>query len=267
MKKLVSLFCASALILSLSACVGVKNGFVAFYQGRTAEQAAEKVALVPFNGNPEIRQVDVSQGKSHLLVEMFSQGYEFLGESQFEGPSGFTDSSVAVQAKKVGASVALWGRKYVRTHTGYATHNQINMGGPQTTEHSGMITGDVFGTYTGTSTTYQPTTVTTTTTPYSVDRYAYYAGFFAKVSKIRSGLALAPINDNFKRKYDIGYGMGVYAVVKDSPAYKANILRGDVVIELNGKPFYEGTRFVSGENKVKIKRDGKDIIKTFTVED
>ena len=50
------------------------------------------------------------------------------------------------------------------------------------------------------------------------------------------GAQFTPIPDDLRTKLQRNTGVFVAAVVDDSPAFKANVMRGDVIVEIAGKP-------------------------------
>ena len=92
------------------------------------------------------------------------------------------------------------------------------------------------GMYSGTSTTYD---TQTTYIPYSVDRYEQAALFFKPLARIGLGVKLGLLSDADKQRLQSNKGMLVEAVRKGSPAFAADILPGDIVISIGGKPTYD----------------------------
>ena len=142
------------------------------------------------------------------------------------------------QAEKIGAAYILLASKYQSTVRGTMP---ITTPTTSTTYNSGTVSaygsgGYANGMYSGTSTTYD---TQTTYIPYSVDRYEQAALFFKPLARIGLGVKLGLLSDADKQRLQSNKGMRVEAVRKGSPAFAADILPGDIVISIGGKPTYD----------------------------
>jgi membrane-associated protease RseP (regulator of RpoE activity) len=137
----------------------------------------------------------------------------------------------------------------------------------QTSYDSGTIygSGGGFANYSGTSTTFGSET---TYMPYSVRRYDYYASFWVKAKPPILGVYYENLTDELRRKIESNKGVYITVVIKDSPAFNADLLNGDVIRKLNDTEVIDRTHFgkLIAENKgqeikVEIFRNGKTITK------
>ena len=165
-------------------------------------------------------------------ISMIEKGYALIGYSSFEGAE-VNENSLIEQAVKVNAAVVLSYKNYSHTINGsYSLTMPDNK--TSTTNSSGNVYGDgAIASYDGTSTT---TTYGTKTTevPYSVARFNYMASFWILMKPRPFGANLIDIPSDLTEKYGTNKGALVEVVVKNSPAFMADILRGDVVKWING---------------------------------
>ena len=63
--------------------------------------------------------------------------------------------------------------------------------------------------------------------------------FFKPLARIGLGVKLGLLSDADKQRLQSNKGMRVEAVRKGSPAFAADILPGDIVISIGGKPTYD----------------------------
>jgi hypothetical protein len=83
----------------------------------------------------------------------------------------------------------------------------------------------------------------TTYVPMVIDRYNYIATYWKKDNrKPKIGVVAVDLTDDLKGKLQTNSGCYVEVVIKDTPAFYADILRGDVIFSLNG------TRIINSEH-------------------
>lgn len=263
MKNLALLiFCFSL----LSGCA--TSGFSQFYDGRSIENLQAEPRYIPEETVQVKRLPD--EPLDTIFAKMYALRYFPVGSSEWEGPAGANDSEAIAQAKKIGASLVMWGSNYSHTASGVMPVTTYNPGGVSTTYHSGTVfSGGGSGQYSGTSTTYNPGTSSTNYVPYSVDRYNYVAIFFARFKPDLLGIKFdftPPIE--YKKQFDTNTGALVLGVVDGWRASKANILPGDIIMSVNGVNFtesFEGWKY-GEENTVQVYRDGKTLTKKIFLE-
>ncbi len=107
---------------------------------------------------------------------------------------------------------------------------------PDTRTSQTNISGNVYGGYgvssyrgTATTTTYG---TQTTMIPYSASRYEYLATYWAKIKVIFFGVHVRDMNAELRQKNRTNKGVYVYAVIKGSPAFNADIVNGDVLLKI-----------------------------------
>lgn len=172
---------------------------------------------------------------------MFEQGYVLVGWVSFDGPEASHDEALE-QAHKVGAEIVLVRSAYRNTVTGSIpittpTASTSYTGGTVSAYGAG---GYASGAYSGTTTTYG---TQTTEIPYSVDRYDQQALFFAPMVRKGIGIQGAPATDEQKQSAGTNHIFVVAAVRNGSPAFRADILPGDIVLTVAGQPVYDSESF------------------------
>jgi membrane-associated protease RseP (regulator of RpoE activity) len=206
------------------------NPYEQSYTGITSSQPSQEVPVMAAQVEPQLYVTNDLERDDLSLLE---NGYVLIGYSAFN--SGTVDSKLAIkQAKKVGATLVLIQSQYTHTVTGVIPYTVQNPSQTVTTHNSGRIYGSSgYERYSGTSTTTVPGDYTTYQIPYSEDRYAYAATFWAKVERCGVGLWFNDLTDELRRTIGSNRGVVVTAVIKGSPAFNADIMRGDIITRIN----------------------------------
>lgn len=232
--------------------------------------ANSPIPIVPFSGEPT---VGLGSGDVRNDIRtMYEQGYGLIGHSNFVGPAQNQSGAVA-QAKTVGAARVLIYSKYRNTVTGSIP---ITVPTATTSYSSGTVNtfgsgGYGTGMYSGTTTTYG---TETTEIPYSVDKYEQYALFFAPLERTGLGILTAKLSDAERQALGSNMGAEITAVRIDSPAFKSDILPGDLLLSIGGTSVYDAATLrqtvtaARGHNTdVVLFRGGKKITKKVLVPD
>jgi len=93
-----------------------------------------------------------------------------------------------------------------------------------------------FGTYSGSATTTSSGTYNTQYVPYQYSVYRTSTAFWQKLKPPVFGARFKPIPDDLRIALQRNTGAYVSAVGQDSPAFKANVLDGDLIIQIADKP-------------------------------
>jgi hypothetical protein len=252
MRKFLFIFC-----FSLTACA---TGFEEFYESTVSEEGFS----TRYERSSEPPEIVASYGDaSETVVKMFEKGFGLVGYSAFNGPIEESKKALS-KAKEVGATKVVILAEYTNTVNGTISipgSNQV------TTYHSGTISaygtgGSAYGSYSGTSTSYVPTT---NNIPYSVTRYDQTALFFAILKPSCLGIMVSEPSDAEKRMVGTNKVVKVAAVRQGSVAYHADVLSGDLIATTGAKgldmqaKFYGVKRGVS--HTLRIVR-GRQIIET-----
>ncbi len=196
-------------------------------------------------------------------LQMLENGYLLLGESSFN--AGPTNQNLAIgHAAKVHADTVIVYSQYTNTVSGSIP---LTLPNTQTSYQSGSIygSGGGFANYSGSSTTFG---TSTTYIPYHVRRYDYYATFWVKAKPPSLGIHFGDLTDELRRKVESNKGVYIIVVIKDSPAFNADLLNGDIIRKFNNIEVVNISHFANliAENKgqqieLEIFRNGKTITK------
>lgn len=259
-------FSLVTLALILTGCA---SGYTKFYQPiegvDPAVVAARRVAPPP--DMPLLERSNVNDGEAQEL-EYAKRGYRAIGTASFN--SGHTESETEAlkQGKAVGADLVL---VINPQYTGSVTSSvPLTTPTSQTSYTTGSATAYGPG---GTATAYGNATTTTygsktTYIPMTVHRSDYFAVFFIKTHSILGAVA-RELSDTERQALGSNKGAYVSAVVNDSPAFRSDILAGDVVISVDGQQvgtrdsFYAMLERVKGKVvEVVLNRRGETIKKS-----
>ena len=259
---------AVTISLALTGCAG--NPYSTFYKPIPESPFAFAHRL------PPSKPISVSSGSGNAVNDfntMNENGYSLIGVSSFVGPIN-NGTGALEQAKKVGAEIVIINQKYRNTNTGAMP---IVTPTTATSFNNGSVTaygaggGMVNGFYNGTSTTYGSET---TYIPYSIERYEHTALFFVPLTRQGLGITFKDIPTELKSSIGTNKGVFVVAVRKESPAFNADILAGDVVTKVNGKSVYDIGKFhevvselKNGAANITLLRHGKQITKKVSYSD
>jgi hypothetical protein len=233
--RLISAILASLL---LSGCV---NGFEKYY---SPAPGSERISSSPYMDKPpaEPRVYAHSSDPNADAKRLAEDGYVLIGSSSFYGPANKVTQAQAVEeGKKVGAAIVMVRSSYKDTLSGALPYTVANPTQYATVNTTGTVNsygsgGYANGTYNSSSTVAMPGGYSTYSIPYNISRNDFYASFWAKRSpeKMRLGVNPAPLTDELRQRLQRNTGVFVLIVVRGTPAFRANILEGDVILKING---------------------------------
>lgn len=126
---------------------------------------------------------------------ILSTHYQCLGFSNFNGSQEDITNELITHCKKIGATIALYSKNYTDTRYGSTQYGL-----------------------------------------YSVKRYDYHVSYFVEFTDdVKLGIELVDLDNRDSELYKRNTGAKVFIVYKESPAYFANIVRGDIIIKINEK--------------------------------
>ena len=179
------------------------------------------------------------------IRDLKENGFHAIGYSSFW--AGDIDASKALkQAEELQASVVLYTKTYKSTESGYrpltlpttntsSTSYSGDVNSNSTTKSS--YTGNTYntygsGNYSGTATT---TTTGTQTTyiPYTNVYYDYKVSYWIQQKEFRFGVEGKDLTDAQRSELGSNKGVNVDLVVKNTPAYDADILSNDIITKFN----------------------------------
>ena len=207
----------------LAACA---SGHQQFYKPYIDAKTLPDVQLL---GNGEEPKIFSSNDMERDAKIAMSKGYRSIGVSSFNGESE-SEQAVINQAKSVGAVLVLVNSKFTESKS---ITTSLFLPDNQTTYHSGSVNG-TYGSanYSGSSTTYGTKVVPITTEQQRYDQTAVY--FVKSTKKLKFGLSMVDLPPELRSKYERNTGALIDVVMEESPAFLANILPGDILIEFNG---------------------------------
>jgi hypothetical protein len=247
--------------------VGCANPFVKFYQDRTGGvDLAKSPAVILATGEPKMFS---GADKETDYLRMLENGYNLVGFSSFNGANvNFNDA--LTQAKAIHAETVLIYWKHTETRSGVMP---LTLPDTQTstTTFSGTAFGSGgYGNYSGTANT---TTYGTRTTyiPYSVDRYDYFASYWITMKPPIFGVHTRDLTPEIRQKLGSNKGVYVFAVMRNSPAWSADVLKDDIITKISNVEILDKSSFSKavGENRgkkatVEILRNGQRVVKEIT---
>lgn len=252
------------LILVIIALTGCANPFVKYYQDRTGGIDLTKSSnIILPSGEPKLFQGSNQEADSQRMIE---DGYALVGFSSFNGGNVNADDALP-QAKSVHAEIILYYSEYTGTRSG-----TIPLILPDTQTSTTTLSGSTFGTsgYGSFSGTANTTTYGTRTgyIPYSVNQYDYFASYWIKRKPPVFGVYIRDLTPELRKSIGSNKGVLVNAVIKNSPAFRADIFKGDILRKIGDVDLYDTKTFQEALEKfagqkivVDIMRDGNEIQK------
>jgi hypothetical protein len=224
-------------LLTLTGCM-TPNSFSQFYNDYTHGGTTN---LPTWAGHTSVFSSAnlVEDGK-----DLIRKGYILIGESAFQSTAPTTEQMILIQARKVGADVVLYKATYLGSQQTEMPMIHYNPGQTYTTSSSGVLNANAYGssgyaygsgTYFGNSTTTTPGTYSTEMVPMTLNYYSHDAVFFRKNWPPTLGALALPLTEDLKATLQRNSGVVVGAIVNDSPAFRANILQGDVILTIAGE--------------------------------
>ncbi len=240
-------------IFILTGCA--ESGYSQFYRANfdrkaLTEEQARELKYLPSGETPEVRSTDNMKREVNLAL---SRNWVLIGYSSFNGDLG-TPEELVSHAKSIGATMVLVSAKF--------SENRLINDTTVVPTYSGGPTG--MQNMTGRA--VVPVTRTQT-------RYDQEAVFFVRTTKRQKfGVGVDPLTPELRQKYERNTGALVTVVFEDSPAFRANLLPGDVITEIGGKAIETPREVISfiasqpanGSFAMKILRNGGE--KTLNVQ-
>lgn len=189
--------------LFLLSCAG--TGYRDFYsEWRNVGSMNDAIALRP-GEHPVVRE---SGNIENDYWDLLSDNYVCLGRSSFEGLyNGKGD--IEDVAERIKATLAIYQIQYAKT---------VNLSSTTRLSKDGK---------------------TATTTSNDIDRYNHTAYYFVKsTSRGLIGIRYQDLEQADRERLRRNTGVVVSVVIKNSPAFYGNLIRGDVIIRMNGTDVY-----------------------------
>lgn len=257
------------MLVAALALTGCANGYRDFYKPFADAKKMPNMQLLGENETPAVfasndLKRDVRIARSRLYVP--------IGVSSFNGAMG-SQSDVINQARNVGAGLVLVNSQFAETRT---ITTPMFIPNNQTTTYSGTTNGNIYGSNgqsanynsntTGTATTYGTTVVPITR---QQQRFNQEAVFLVKFTgkQGRVGIQIGDLTPELRSRYQRNTGAFVDVVNEDSPAFAANVLPDDIIIEFNGTSVLSPKHLIElikafdpngGKCEIKVLRDGTE---------
>ncbi|PJZ29631.1 PDZ domain-containing protein [Leptospira kmetyi] len=208
------------------------------------------------NGNHRPNQRMIDSGKEPVLLEyskeptkdavkLLEDGYINIGGSSFIDKDASLDE-VREAAIESDSELVLYGRTYRNS-----VSNQIPITTYTTKTTTTRFYGDIYGRMTT-----KESVPNTQFISYNYDVYEFYATFWKKGKLPLSGFKARELDADERSNIGLNNGILIIAVIKNSFAFYANIVRGDTVTEINGTKLYS---YQDYENIIS-KNVGKEIV-------
>lgn len=226
----------------------------------------EALVFAPSSGRPELlSSTDIKAD----AIQLLEQGYYPIGRSEFREQK--IDGAAALRhARDIGADLVL----VKQEHAGTGTYSvPVNDWQPDRR----IITNETVASRNADGSSVALSERQTTTviegeyaTHYelqSVDYYEHTAVYWRKLQPPRFGVYLAELDDATRKAIQSNKGVSVRAVVRRSPAFLADLFRGDVLRRVDGQEilgvedFFEKIARKSGGVDVDVWREGRELKK------
>jgi hypothetical protein len=208
---------------------GCSNPYAQFYKDLTGgKDITQEPRIILSTSEPELIQGTNADAD---IKKMLENSYILIGFSSFNA-ANVSQQSAVEQAKQVHAETVIVYNRYTHTLQGVMpittpdtqTYSAYNSG---TIYGSGggfaNYSGSTYGTSYGTKTTYMP---------YAIARYDYSASFWVKM-RPKLGIHFDDLTDELRKKIGSNKGVCIKVVVKNSPAFAADLLPDDVIRRIN----------------------------------
>jgi hypothetical protein len=228
MKKLAIVFVAMA----VTACASGYSQFYTTIPGATPEVIAQ-VRAAPA---PAVPLVDHSPTVPN--PEQYARlGYVPIGYSSFNSGRNESEKNAIAQGQQVGADLVVIVNP---SYTGSVT-SQLPLTTPTTSTSYTTGSATAYGSG-GTVTAFGNSTTTThgsqtTYIPMTVNRYDYGAVYFVKRSYI-FGANWRDLTNDERSALQSNSGVYVITVVNDTPAFRNDVLAGDIILKIDGQTIY-----------------------------
>jgi serine protease Do len=263
-KEWAVLFTCFGVALFLTGCA--TNNFSKFYTGYSQDALTN---LPPWSGHTSIfNSTDLPTDAKQLN----RRGFTEIGQSSFRTAATQSESDILNQAKQVGADIVLYRTIYLGSEQTAVPYTDYTPGRTYTTTSSGTVNANAYGSggyasgtgnYYGTATTTTPGTFSTQMVPVTLHFYNHNAVFFRTNWPSVLGVVAKPLSDDMRRKLKRNGGAEVLILINDSPAFRANILEGDIILRIDGEDIASPDEMVQIMHKhaaervnIEIWRDG-----------
>ena len=216
----------------LTACASGYSQFYTAIPGATPEIIAQRRASPP----PAVPLVEHSPVVPN--ADQYARlGYTAIGYSSFNSGRNESEKNAIAQGQKVGADLVVIVNP---TYTGSVT-SQLPITTPTTSTSYTTGSATAYGPG-GPVTAYGNATTTTygsktTYVPMTVNRYDFGAVYFVKIT-YAFGANWRDLTNEERASLQSNSGVYITAVVNDTPAFRSDVLAGDIITKIDGQPVY-----------------------------
>lgn len=259
-----------AIAILLFGCAG--SAFKQHYESHSERQPSDAKSrlLPPPEGEARLLSSEDIRADAVRLME---NGYLLLGRSKFVSKQIDPGSALKL-AKEVGASVILVSEQYTNTVEDIVPVTEW-IPAKQDTIVKTVVISD--GRNNGRKVIRQAVVETTegefqtTYVPQSTDYYEYAATFWAKSKPPVFGVMVRPTDEETRQRLQSNHGLMVVAVIRDSPAFLADILRGDVIMKYANQDITSRRQFfdlvqANADKKIELQFERNGELKTMSVQ-
>lgn len=265
--------CILFIFLSLLLCGCVTSNYFSDYYKPAASvggvSAEEDSSLMPFSGVTEV----MTAGKENFaekIKQLYRDGYRPLGTATFafQGDSdSWEEGALREQAANVGADIVLIGKSYEGSLQTTKSWLSYNPGQKYVTSFDGRVNnGNGSSNFYGSGITRTPDSWEVKQVPVTLQRYEYGAVFWRKARPPILGVYPKDLPPEIAEQLQRNTGAFVFLIVKNSPAFYANIVPGDIIVKINSEEInsaqdlYMILQKISGQHcDIKLLRNNKEI--------
>lgn len=247
-------------ILALFGCA--TNPFTKFSE----DHSAKMNFIESYSGKTVLKTTDDLARDS---LELRRRGYAPFGHSSFQARNGVNVRDLQEQGEKIGADYVLYQSNYRGSEQALLPSIRFHPGQTSTTHSSGSVntSNGAQATYSGASTTQTSGSTSTTMVPVTRHNYGHMASYWRKVKPQLFGASLGNLSPDQTTRLKRNTGAAVNLVINDSPAFRANVLSGDVIVAIDdtlveSAADFSGklNDFAGKECKLTVIRDGQEIV-------
>ncbi|MDR2178325.1 MAG: PDZ domain-containing protein [Treponema sp.] len=183
----------SVLVFSIALFFSCET-FSSFYDQWQDTNVLQNIITLKEGEEPKISR---SNNLDDDFFEILSNNYICIGTTSFNGPDDNIVADIKRQCKINGATLAIYDKSYTDTRSGiYSSGSYVSS--------------------------------------YNIRRYDYGVYYFVQRTFIPVfGWRLTDLDNNDRQIFHRNTGAIVYVVIKNSPAFYANIVKNDIIVRIN----------------------------------
>lgn len=251
---------------------GCASGYSEFYKS-VPNATPELIAKTRETPPPKVPALEHAGGApADIMAAYARRGYGLIGYSSFNSGRRESDRNALAQGEDVEADLVV---VVDPTYTG-SISTSVPITTPTTTTSNTTGTATAFGPG-GPVTAYDNATTTTYGTqtsyyPMTIHRFDYGALYLYKRHVI-FGANYRDLNDSERQALQSNKGVYITSLINGTPAFRSDVLPGDIVVALDGQPVFGAQAFSDqlGTNRgrtvaVTIVRGGQTLSKSVALE-